>query len=157
MIDLLLKTYHQNRMLSPVLYFLFITIRHLVIECINDGYINNLKHQYMKSQRYPAWKAFFYFWFGTSLYRTELHVHVVDFIDEDIRVRGCVSNAKVMSRWRWSGNWCKIEQFQTEKRKKNSLHTWCFFIINSSFSRFVNLFSYFYPITKRVFHPLMSF
>lgn len=86
MIDLLLKTYHQNRMLSPVLYFLFITIRHLVIECINDGYINISKA--------PI------YWFGTSLYRTELHVHVVDFIDEDIRVRGCVSNAKVMSRWR---------------------------------------------------------
>lgn len=122
MIDLLLKTYHQNRMLSPVLYFLFITIRHLVIECINDGYINISKAPIDTLHE----KHFFYFWFGTSLYRTELHVHVVDFIDEDIRVRGCVSNAKVMSRWGWSGNWCKIEQFQTEKRKKNSLHTWCF-------------------------------
>lgn len=122
MIDLLLKTYHQNRMLSPVLYFLFITIRHLVIECINDGYINISKAPIYEIPKIPCMKSIFFI-FGLELVCTELSYM---YMDKDIRVRGCVSNAKVMSRWRWSGNWCKIEQFQTEKRKKNSLHTWCF-------------------------------
>lgn len=31
------------------------------------------------------------------------------------------------------------------------------FIIKSSFTKFVNMFSFFRPMTKRVFHPLMSF
>lgn len=58
---------------------------------------------------YFVWKVFFNFWFGISLYWIELYVYVVDFIDEDIWVCGCVLNVKVMSRWCWSGNWCKIE------------------------------------------------
>lgn len=46
--------------------------------------------------------------------------------------------------------------FKQGKRKNNSLHPWCF-IIKSSFTKFVNMFSFFRPMTKRVFHPLMSF
>lgn len=45
------------------------------------------------------------------------------------------------------------------KRKKGRT-THCIhgvFIINSSFTKFVNIFSFFKPIMKRVFYPLMSF
>lgn len=71
MIDLLLKTYHQNRMLSPVLYFLFITIRHLVIECINDGYINISKAPIYEIPKIPFMKSIFFI-FGLELVCTEL-------------------------------------------------------------------------------------
>lgn len=71
MIDLLLKTYHQNRMLSPVLYFLFITIRHLVIECINDGYINISKAPIYEIPKIPCMKSIFFI-FGLELVCTEL-------------------------------------------------------------------------------------
>lgn len=54
----------------------------------------------------------------------------------------------------------EIDARSTYFKREKGRTTHCIhsdFIIKSSFTKFVNMFSFFRPIMKRIFHPLMSF
>lgn len=76
----------------------------------------------MKSQRYPAWKAFFYFWFGTSLYRTELHVHVVEI--SLMKIFECVAVSQMPRLW-VGGAEAEIDARSNNFKRKRGKRTHC--------------------------------
>lgn len=75
------------------------------------------------------------------------------------RYSECVAVSQMPRLW-VGGAEAEIDARSTYFKREKGRTTHCIhsdFIIKSSFTKFVNMFSFFRPMTKRVFHPLMSF